>query len=63
MAILGARTGRPCFVADIPFDNDRKLELLDEFYKVCNTFHYRDMMAVSRAFNISDRTIRRWKYK
>jgi hypothetical protein len=63
MVMTTARIGRTYFVAKINFENDRKLELLDEFYRVCSTFHYREVMALSRALGISDRTIRAWKYK
>jgi len=57
------KRGRPYFVADIPFENDTKMQLLDEFYRVCSKFDYRDMVALSRTLSVSDRTIRRWKYK
>ena len=55
--------GRPFFVATIPFQNQRTLELLDEFYAIVSTFRYREVMAVSRALNVSSRTIERWKYR
>jgi len=63
MVMTTARIGRPYFVAKINFKNDRELGLRDEFYKVCATFHYREIMALSRALQISDRTVRAWKYK
>jgi hypothetical protein len=47
----------------MPFSNARKVQLLEEFYGVCATFRYPEIMAVSRALGISDRTIRRWKYQ
>lgn len=58
-----AKGGRPYPVALIPFQNSRKVALLAEFYDTCATFHYPEMMALSRALRISDRTIRRWKYQ
>jgi hypothetical protein len=61
MAIAGR--GRPYFVAEINFDNDRKIELLDEFYKICSTFYYRDIMALGRALRVDHSTVERWKYK
>jgi hypothetical protein len=36
---------------------------MDEFYRTCSTFQYREIMALSRVFGISDRTVRAWKYK
>ena len=63
MAMAAVGRGRPCAVAEIPFSNHRKVELLQEFYGVCATFRYREMMALSRALGINDRTIRRWKYQ
>ena len=61
--VMTGRTGRPYFVAKIDFENDRTIELMDEFYRACSAFRYREMMALSRALGISDRTIRAWKYK
>lgn len=36
--------------------------MLDEFYSVCATFHYRETMAVSNALGVTPRTVRNWKY-
>ena len=58
-----ARCGRPYAVAEIPFQNDRKVGLLEEFYGVCSTFHYLEIMAVSRALGVQPFTVERWKYK
>jgi hypothetical protein len=63
MAVTCLRGGRPYAVAEINFDNDRKLQLLNEFYNVCNSFNYRDMMALSRALGVCFVTVARWKYK
>lgn len=60
---IGEKRGRPYFVADIPFNNSRKVNLISEFYKVCSKFNYRDIVALSRTLSVSERTIRRWKYK
>lgn len=62
MAVTYSKAGRPCFVADIDFSNDRELALRDAFYKACNSFSYRDMMALSRALNVAPITVRTWKY-
>ncbi len=63
MPLGTARCGRPYAVAVIPFRNDRKVGLLDEFYDTCSTFHYREIMAVSRAFGVHQSTVEKWKYK
>jgi hypothetical protein len=63
MALATARPGRPCAVAVIPFQNQRKVQLLDEFYAVCATFRYRETVALSRALGIHPRTVENWKYK
>lgn len=63
MAIGIGKRGRPYFVADIPFENDTKLQLLDDFYKVTATFRYRDIMALSRCLSVHPSTVENWKYK
>lgn len=63
MAVLFEKRGRPHYVADMDFSTDRDLEFWDKFYSVCADFKYRDIMAVSRAFNITPNTVERWKYK
>jgi len=63
MALGTARCGRPYAVAEIPFQNTRKVGLLEEFYSVCSAFHYREIMAVSRALGVQPFTVERWKYK
>ena len=55
--------GRPYVVAVMPFQNDRKVELVNEFWGVCGSFHYREIMAVSRALGVQPHTVERWKYK
>ena len=63
MALGAAKCGRPYAVAEIPFQNERKVGLLEEFYGVCSTFHYLEIMAVSRALGVQPCTVERWKYK
>lgn len=33
-----------------------------DFHKICSAFHYRDVVALSRALGLSDKTISGWKY-
>lgn len=63
MALGTARGGRPYPVALIPFNNERKVGLLDEFWTTCAAFHYRETMAISRALGVEPRTVERWKYR
>ena len=63
MAAFGNKSGRPYYVANIPFNNDRKMAFMDRFYKITATFHYREIMALAHAFNVSPVTIQNWKYK
>ena len=63
MALGIAKVGRPYPVATIPLSNDRKVGLLEEFWGACADFRYREEMAVSRALGISDRAVRKWKYR
>jgi hypothetical protein len=63
MAVATVGAGRPYSVAEIPFQNARKVALLDEFYRICATFHYPEQMALSRALGVTDRTVRRWRYR
>jgi hypothetical protein len=62
MAVATVGSGRPYFVADIDFVDDPDMPLWDEFHQVCKQFHYREVMAVSRAFGVDPVTVRRWKY-
>ena len=57
------RRGRPHLVAIIPFNNQRKVQLLDEFYAIVSTFRYPEVMAVSRGLDVHPRTVDRWKYR
>ena len=54
--------GRPFVVATMSFANDKKLELMREFYTITATFRYREVVALSRALKMHPRTIDRWKY-
>ena len=63
MVMATAGRGRPCSVAEIPFSNERKVKLLQEFYGACATFRYPEIMAVSRALGVHRATVERWKYQ
>jgi len=63
MGVLTRETrGRPFYVADIPFTNDAKVQLLQDFYAAVATFKYRETMAVARQLGVHERTVYRWKY-
>jgi len=63
MAIDIPRRGRPCYVAELDFQTDEELRLRNRFFKVCSTLNYREVMALSRALGINERTIRAWRNK
>ena len=63
MAVAVVKSGRPCLVAEIDFQTDSEIELRDKFYKVCSSFHYQEIMALSRALGMSPSTVENWKYK
>lgn len=54
--------GRPVYVADIPFENDRQMVLLDEFYSIAKRLRYRDIVALARALGMTERTVYAWHY-
>jgi hypothetical protein len=54
--------GRPYYVAILDLNNDRRLNLIDEFYKACRGFHYQEVMQLSRALGMHPTTIYGWKY-
>jgi len=54
--------GRPVYVADIPFENDRQMVLFDEFYRIAKRLSYRDIVALARAFGMTERTVYAWHY-
>jgi len=60
---LRVSKGRPYLKASIPFNNSRKLALLDEFYSVCQSLRSQDIIQVSRGLKVSERTVRNWKYR
>ena len=62
MATSCSRAGRPCFVADFGSSNDRQLAFWDEFVNACSGFRYREIVAVSRACNLTVRAVENWKY-
>lgn len=55
--------GRPVHVAVIPWNNDRAVDLIREFWDATSGLNYRDRMALSRACRVHEGTVRRWKYK
>lgn len=58
------KSGRPCFIAELDFENDGGLEELRyRFFEVCDTFHYREIMSLSRALGVHPGTVQNWKYK
>ena len=54
--------GRPVWVADIPFENNKTLPLLSEFFRILKQLNYRELMGVARAFNLTERTVYAWRY-
>jgi len=62
MAISYRKGGRPYAVADIDFSNDAELLFWDTFYKACSNFRYIEIIALSRALEVSVRTVENWKY-
>jgi len=62
MAVSCVRVGRPPLVAKIDFSKDVELDLADELHKACADFHYAEIMALSRAFQVSISTVENWKY-
>lgn len=64
MALQGVHPGgAPRYVAVIPFSIAEKQGLIQEFYDACSDFRYRDIMALSRALNLTPQTIQNYKYK
>ena len=63
MAVGFIKGGRPYFVAELDYANDRELALTSEFFKVCSRFHYQETMQLSRALGVHERTVMSWKYK
>ena len=60
---LGRPTpGRPVWVADIPFENDKTLHIIREFYGIVKGLNYRELMGLARAFNFTERTVYAWRY-
>ena len=60
--LRGSRRGRPPYVAQLDLVHDPALEFYTSFYTVCESFRYRDIMALSRALGISASAIEKWKY-
>ena len=63
MAWTKAGPGRPYPMADIPFRLVSDSSIRGEFYDVCRTFHYNDIVAISRALRVTERTVWGWKYQ
>ncbi|HUW46816.1 MAG TPA: hypothetical protein VMW50_13585 [Dehalococcoidia bacterium] len=63
MALAIAKRGRPYSVAEINFATDSEVKLRMRFYAACSDFHYREIMALSRALGMSSSTVENWKYK
>jgi len=47
----------------MPFNLAQTQEFMQKFYAICATFRYPEVMAVSRALNITPQTVQNWKYK
>lgn len=62
MSMLIPKLGRPRYVAQVELVTDLSMKWRDKFHKACSTFHYRDIMALSRALGVHPRTIEAWKY-
>ena len=61
--IIGSKApGRPYYVADMPFRFNDAASLYQEFAKAAKSFNYRDVVALSRALNMTERTIYAWRY-
>jgi hypothetical protein len=60
MALIAEKRGRPRYIADYS-GRDLAQPYYDEFYAACDTFTYREMLALSRWFGFSLRTIYRWR--
>ena len=63
MAVTCVKVGRPYFIPKVNVVNDGELELCDKFYKICSTFHYREVAGWSRILGVHTSTVERWKYK
>jgi len=63
MAVAIRRAGRPHYVAVMDYSNDAEVRFREEFYRACADFHYREIMALSRALGVDVNTVERWKYK
>jgi len=55
--------GRPTFIADIPYEVDRALPYYEKFFAVATKLNYREIMAISRLYNMHYTTIYKWKYR
>jgi hypothetical protein len=55
--------GRPYYIADLDFENNRMFEFQDQFYQACAEFLYQDIVQLSRALGVHPRTVSRWKNK
>ena len=61
--IIGRKApGRPVYIADIEFNVSRSTQFYDDFRKAAKKLCYRDIVALSRYFRISERSIYAWHY-
>jgi hypothetical protein len=60
MALITENRGRSRYIADYQ-GKDLAKSYYEQFYQACDTFTYREMVALSRWFGLSLRTIYRWK--
>jgi hypothetical protein len=61
MAQFGETRGRPRYIADDFPTHDPQLPYSYAFHDACQTFSYREMLALSRRLGCSLRTVYRWK--
>ena len=63
MAWTKAGPGRPYPMADMPFRLAGSGSIRDEFHDVCRSLNYHDIVAISRALRVTERTVEKWKYQ
>ena len=60
--ILGHKTpGRPFHVADMP-PLSNQITVLSDFYRITKSLNYKEIMALSRALCLTERTVYAWHY-
>ena len=63
MATAIAKRGRPYLIPEVAAISDKRLRLYDAFYRVCASFHYREIYGWARLLGVHPFTVERWKYK